>query len=138
MTKHSDLAVNLTKNQSMVMNALSEAEGPLSAYTILDGLRGQGFKAPLQVYRALEKLIELGLVHRLESLNAFMACQHPVCEGENNDTVLFAICESCGSVQELLNDNLAKAVEGIAGAADFSLKDSVVELRGVCHACRTN
>jgi Fur family zinc uptake transcriptional regulator len=137
MSKIADDGMALTKNQSLVMNALSAAEGPLSAYTILDELREHGLKAPLQIYRALDKLMQLGLVHRLESLNAFVACQHPSCEGENKETALFAICDSCGNVQELLNDKLVTAVKSVAGEADFSMKDSVVELRGVCGECRS-
>jgi Fur family transcriptional regulator, zinc uptake regulator len=67
---------NLTKNQALVLDVLSRAEQPMSAYTILDKLRDNGFRAPLQVYRALEKLLDFGLVHRLESLNSFVACSH--------------------------------------------------------------
>ena len=67
MGKYEASNTDLTKNQKLVMGALSNANGPLSAYTILDELREHGFRAPLQVYRALEKLVELGLVHRLES-----------------------------------------------------------------------
>ena len=81
MSKYEASKSDLTKNQTLVMGALSQAKGPLSAYTILDELRDDGFRAPLQVYRALEKLVELGLVHRLESLNAFVACQHTSCGG---------------------------------------------------------
>ena len=117
------------------MNALSEARGPLSAYTILDELRDHGFRAPLQVYRALDKLVEFGLVHRLESLNAFVACQHPSCEGEKNETVLFTICEKCGKVQELLSDRLESSIKDLAQEIEFSLKESVIELRGVCSNC---
>ena len=83
---------DLTKNQSLVLDALSGAHGPLSAYTILDQLRDHGLRAPLQVYRALEKLLEYGLVHRLESLNAFVACRHPHCGDDS--TMAFAICET--------------------------------------------
>ena len=70
------IAPALTKNQSLVFDVLTRAEQPISAYTILDRLREHGFRAPLQVYRALDKLLEAGLVHRLESLNAFVACAH--------------------------------------------------------------
>lgn len=138
MTKHSSLASDLTKNQSLVMNALSDAKGPLSAYTILDELRDHGFRAPLQVYRALEKLVEFGLVHRLESLNAFVACQHPSCEGESKETVLFTICEKCGNVQELVNDGLVGSIKDLAQKIEFSLHESVIELRGVCANCKVN
>ncbi|MEM8650735.1 MAG: Fur family transcriptional regulator [Pseudomonadota bacterium] len=136
MTKHVHHQMDLTKNQTLVMTALSNANGPLSAYTILDELRDHGFRAPLQVYRALDKLVEFGLVHKLESLNAFVACQHPSCEGEPKESVQFAICEKCGSVRELVNDSLIKAVKGLAKEIDFSLRESVIELRGVCSACK--
>ena len=136
MSKHANVAVDLTKNQSLVLNALSNASGPLSAYTILDELRDDGVRAPLQVYRALDKLVEFGLVHRLESLNAFVACQHPSCEGEKEETVLFTICEACGNVQELVSDGLVNAVKSLANDIDFSLNRSVIELRGICSNCQ--
>ena len=66
----------LAANQQLVFKAFGEAAAPLSAYSILERLQGKGIKAPLQVYRALEKLIDFGLVHRLESLNAFVVCDH--------------------------------------------------------------
>ena len=119
------------------MGALSDARGPLSAYTILDQLRDQGFRAPLQVYRALDKLVEYGLVHRLESLNAFVACQHPEsCEGDSFETVLFTICEKCDDVQELANKHLMNAVNGLANEINFSPKKSVIEFRGLCSDCK--
>ena len=92
----------LTKNQALVFGCLTQAEAPLSAYTILDQLRDDGLRAPLQVYRALDKLVDFGLVHRLESLNAFVACNHPAGEtsGRSHGTVAFAICEKCEGVTE--------------------------------------
>ena len=123
----------LTKNQSLVMNTLSNAKGPLSAYTILDELRDSGFRAPLQVYRALDKLVELGLVHRLESLNSFVACQHPDCEA--HETIAFTICEKCGMVGELSDGKLQKQLEKLAGETGFSPKKSTIELRGFCKTC---
>ena len=125
----------LTKNQKLVLNALETAKAPLSAYTLLHELREHGFRAPLQVYRALEKLVSFGLVHRLESLNAFVACQHPSCDDKTNTTVLFAICENCGNVREILSDKLVNTFEGLADEIKFSLKESVIELRGLCERC---
>lgn len=69
--------VTLTPNQEMVWNVLSASGMPLGAYALLDQLKGSNFKAPLQVYRALDKLVELGMVHRLESLNARMTTTGP-------------------------------------------------------------
>lgn len=131
---HDHATPKLTKNQNLVFDALMDAKVPLSAYSILDLLREHGFRAPLQVYRALEKLVELGVVHRLESLNAFVACQHPNCEGHS--IMAFAICETCGSVSELSDPNLESRLEELAIQQGFSMQKSVIELRGQCEACR--
>ena len=69
MIGHAYLPANLTKNQLLVMGALTKSDGSLSAYAILDQLRDHGFRAPLQVYRALEKLVEFNMLHRLKNLN---------------------------------------------------------------------
>ena len=135
MSQHPNSTTDLTRNQTLVMNALSEANGPLSAYTILDELREHGLRAPLQVYRALDKLVEFGLVHRLESINSFVACQHEACDGEERETVLFTICDACGSVQELADDDLISAINSLTGKRGFSLRESVIELRGKCSVC---
>jgi Fur family zinc uptake transcriptional regulator len=124
----------LTRNQSLVFETLSKADGPLSAYDILDRLRDKGFRAPLQVYRALDKLLELGLVHRLESLNAFIACAHPDCEGHG--TMAFAICESCGQVEEFSDAAITRHLQDWAGHENFRLNRTIIELRGRCAACR--
>ena len=117
------------------MGALAKSEGPLSAYTILDQLRDHGFRAPLQVYRALDKLVEFGMVHRLESLNAFVACSHPDCGGL--ETLAFMICEECGQVDEITDHSLAKQLSHLASEAYFSLKKTTIELRGLCKNCQT-
>ena len=134
MNDHVHTSVDLTKNQSLVMDALTKSEGPLSAYTILDQLRDQGFRAPLQVYRALDKLIEFGKVHRLESLNAFVACTHPNCDGL--ETLTFMICDNCGQVTEITDGSLSKRLKHLASEARFSLQESTIELRGLCTACQ--
>jgi Fur family zinc uptake transcriptional regulator len=124
---------DLTKNQALVFDALSSADGPLSAYSILDRLRDQGFRAPLQVYRALDKLLEYGLVHRLESLNAFVACSHPECDA--HDTIAFAICETCGNVAEFADDEITRHLQGWAHSEGFRLNKTIIELRGMCAVC---
>ena len=124
----------LTRNQSMVFSALREQEKPLTAYAILDRLRGDGLRAPLQIYRALEKLMEKGLVHRLESLNAFVACQHEACSGHS--TVAFAICESCGVVDEIEDEVANREIERVARERGFLPTRATVELKGLCADCR--
>lgn len=124
---------NLTKNQTLVFGSLSEAQGPLTAYAILDLLRDSGFKAPLQVYRALDKLVEYGMVHRLESLNAFVACSHQGCGGHR--TAAFAICETCGDVIEFTPDEAIGLLTEWTNSQGFKLARTTIELRGTCKDC---
>lgn len=123
----------LTRNQTLVLDTLSAEQAPLSAYAILDRLRDEGLKAPPQIYRALEKLVETGKVHRLESLNAFVACNHPACQ--NHATTAFAICTQCGTVRECTDDALRKQVRSLASATNFTLTSTTVEMRGLCGDC---
>ena len=124
---------NLTRNQTLVLETLSAADGPLSAYTILDRLRGEGFRAPLQVYRALEKLLGIGLVHRLESLNAFVACAHPHCHAQG--LIAFAICERCGQVDEFADPVVRERLTAWSSASGFRVEKTTMEIRGHCARC---
>lgn len=128
---------DLTKNQTLVLNALTRLEGPASAYSLLDQLREQGFRAPLQVYRALDKLMEMGLVHRLECLNSFVACAHPHehAHGHKHGLVAFAICESCGQVEEFSDAKVEERLRGWANDHSFKLAKTTIELRGSCAGC---
>ena len=132
MSEHHETA-KLTRNQQLVFDALSDSKTPLSAYTLLDQLRSSGFRAPLQVYRALEKLIDNGQVHRLESLNSFVACQHSNC-GQHK-TIAFTICDSCDRVSEFTDSQLSNLLQSISADSHFKLENSVVELRGKCEQC---
>jgi len=124
---------DLTRNQALVLKALDSAEGPLGAYAILDALRDKGFRAPLQVYRALDKLLEFGLVHRLESINAFVACAHPECHAHS--TIAFAICEKCGKVSEFGDKDVEGRLESWAKAHNFKASKTTIEIRGRCEKC---
>ncbi|MEZ5783180.1 MAG: Fur family transcriptional regulator [Rhizobiaceae bacterium] len=123
----------LTKNQALVFGVLSKAEGPLSAYSMLDQLREHGFRAPLQVYRALEKLVEFGLVHRLESINSFVACTHP--HDHSHGLIAFAICEACGAVDEFSDEIVEQRLTGWSRNNNFQLAKTTIEMRGVCANC---
>lgn len=123
----------LKKNQKLVQDVLTASSSPLSAYSILDVLRDEGFRAPLQVYRALDKLIEFGLVHKLESLNAFVACTHEACEA--NELAAFMICEKCESVSELADVPLTAHLLKLASAHNFAVRQTTVELHGRCQNC---
>lgn len=128
---------NLTRNQSLVYDALSRSQAPLSAYVILDKLRDAGFRAPLQVYRALEKLIEFGLVHRLESLNAFVACSHTKtdCCTHHHGSVAFAICNTCGQVTEFHDHEIDHRLGDWVKNKKFKAEKTTIEIRGLCEAC---
>ena len=123
----------LTRNQALVFETLEQAGAPLSAYTILDQLREQGFRAPPQVYRALDKLCAAGLVHRLECLNAFVACSHH--KGHSSELVAFAICDSCGQVSEFSDMAIANRLAGWSLDNGFEVAKTTIEIRGACEGC---
>ena len=99
-------AQTLSRNQQIVLDIIEKAKGPLKAYSILFNVQKKGIKAPLQVYRALDKLVEIGKIHKIESRNAFIACQNSSCQ--ISKTTAFSICESCEKVTEIKDNKLAK------------------------------
>jgi Fur family zinc uptake transcriptional regulator len=127
----------LTKNQLHVLEKLERASGPLSAYTLLDQLRDQGFRAPLQVYRALDTLMKEGFVHRLESLNAFVACAEPHDHHghQSHGVTAFAICDKCGQVTELSDEAMSNRLDQWVGSTGFVPNRAVIEFRGTCAKC---
>lgn len=128
----SDLS-KLTRNQSLVLDRLAAADCAKSAYDILGELQDEGIKAPLQVYRALDKLLEKGLAHRLESMNAFVACAEPHCHLEG--IIGFAICEACGRVEEFADDEVRARLDAFTTSKGFVPKRTTVEISGTCAAC---
>lgn len=124
---------DLTRNQTLVLDKLTRNDQPMSAYTLLDELRSDGLKAPLQVYRALDKLVAQGRVHRLESISAFVACQHPDCQ--SHAATIFMICEKCGKVSERADAGVAKALNAVARTEGFAMEKISIEMRGACGKC---
>ncbi len=123
-----------------ILEVLVASPRPLSAYDLLDRLRSTGIAAPLTVYRALDKLIEAGKVHRIESLNAFIACQgsdHHGHDHASEQAVCFAICDRCGTVDEFADPRLPDSIQTMLSAKAFSPRKSVVEVHGLCAACNT-
>ncbi len=121
----------LTKNQSLVLEALRKAKYPVGAYELLDQLREHGLKAPLQIYRTLDQLIELKIVHRLESLNAWTLC----CDAEHDATPVFAICNDCGNVREYFDETLSSNIANISRQSGFVADRSIIEIHGRCDQC---
>lgn len=105
---------------------------PIGAYELLELLQQQGRTAPPTVYRALEFLQQMGLVHRIASLNAYVGCAHP---GVPHDGQ-FLICEACKSLAELDVPAITRAIECSAAASGFETRRHTVEILGLCPRCR--
>jgi Fur family zinc uptake transcriptional regulator len=115
----------------MIVEALKEAGRPVSAYELIDQLRDKATLAPQTVYRALDRLIASGSAHRLESLNAFVACSHARHQG----TAVFAICDACGTVEEFDEASAIARLAAWAKKAKFAVRTMTLELRGICARC---
>jgi Fur family zinc uptake transcriptional regulator len=129
---HQHQAPKLSRNQSEILSCLRKAKEPMSAYAILDRVRIAGISHPPTVYRALADLMQKGMVHRLESRSAFIACGHGGCDGK----FAFAICRQCGRVVEIpLSDDDQAALLGLV--PDEIVPDRItLEIAGLCEACR--
>ena len=129
--------LKLTKNQTLVLSVLEESSIPLRAYTILERLGEHGLRAPPQVYRALDKLLDLGLAHKLASMNSFLACQHTQCG--SHQVTSFAICDGCEQVSEIINTEFERQLNSLANDVGLQPTRSTIEIHGLCDQCaRTN
>lgn len=127
-------AQRLTPLRRQVLEVLLESHKPLGAYEIIDRAAANGSRpAPITIYRALDFLRDNGLVHRIESRNAFIACVNNHASG---DLVVFLICERCGEVGEAPSAAVAAELKNAARAAGFAPKAPVIEITGVCANCR--
>ena len=125
--------VRLTPLRTRVLEIVWQNHKPLSAYDILAVLAAEGRSAaPPTVYRALEFLLEQGLVHRLSSLNAFVGCSQPGHTGSGQ----FLICRSCGNAAELNDSGVERAISRSASSLGFAVHRHTVEISGVCPDCR--
>jgi Fur family zinc uptake transcriptional regulator len=123
----------LTPIRRKVLGTLLASHKPLGAYEIIDQLALRGPRpAPITAYRALEFLRQNGLVHRIESRNAFIACVHNHAAGA---LVVFLICERCGAVGEASSADVTATLTSAARAVGFTPKSLVLELTGVCTHC---
>jgi len=122
----------LSRNQNEVLSCLRKAKEPMSAYAILDRVRTAGISHPPTVYRALNDLMRKGMVHRLESRSAFIACGHGGCDGK----LAFAICRQCGRVVEIpLSDDDQTALLSLV-PDEIAPERVTLEIAGLCEACR--
>jgi Fur family zinc uptake transcriptional regulator len=129
--------LRLTDQRRRVLEALLESHVPASAYDVIDRLAG-GAKgkrlAPVSVYRALEFLTEHRFAHRIESKNAYVACDRGAeCAA---DATLFLICDNCGAAGEAASEALGRLVDDETGHAGFLPRMKVLEVRGLCARCQ--
>lgn len=124
--------VRFTPIRRRVLEMITAAPGGLKAYDLLDRLTTEHAAArPPTVYRALEFLIEQGLVHRIESLNAYVACPCP----EHAHRFQLLICRHCGRVEELHLDEINDRLSIRARELGFRVERQTIELLGYCDAC---
>lgn len=126
-------SVKLTATRESVLTILWQSHRPLGAYQIQDQLSKLLAKpiAPPTVYRAIEFLLDLSLIHRLPSLNAYIGCPFPSSQHSN----LFMICNDCGSVAEMADAVLNEVLQTASNKANFGLQSQSIELFGQCPQC---
>ena len=123
----------LTEQRRRVLELIWKSHAPVGAYTLLDRLRENGVRAqPPTVYRALEFLVENGLIHRIESLNAYVGCAEPT----ERHVGQFLICTGCQSAAELDDPGIGSAIAQRAKEIGFSVSRATVEIAGLCPNCR--
>lgn len=123
----------LTSLRRDVLGAVGESHRAAGAYEIIERLARSGPRpAPISIYRALEFLGELGLVHRIESRNAFVACNRPHEAGR----AVLMVCEDCGTVDEIEAASVFDGLDVLAGAEGFETRRTVIELSGCCAGCQ--
>lgn len=115
-----------------ILTMIWQGHKAVKAYDLLDQLATEGGSAkPPTVYRALDFLMEEGLVHKIQSLNAYVGCPHP---GDSHISQ-FLICDECEIVEEVGSNELSDAVGASAKASDFQIHKQTLELHGLCKNC---
>ncbi|MDJ0760089.1 MAG: Fur family transcriptional regulator [Woeseiaceae bacterium] len=129
----SEQDLRFTALRRRVLELVWEEHKPVGAYDILKRLRDESLTAaPPTVYRALEFLMDAGLVHRLDSLNAFVGCPDP----RSDHCGQFLICNECRAVVELDDAEIADMLEAKAEEMGFSVNRQMLEIQGLCESCR--
>ncbi len=126
--------MKLTDLRRKVLAEIAGSHQALGAYDILERLAAKGQRlAPISVYRAIDALHETGLVHRLESRNAFFACHARHAPGRDQ---LILACDRCGRVAEMPGEQVFSAIDTLVEAARFEVRRTVTEISGTCSSCR--
>lgn len=124
--------LRLTRIRRDVLTLVWKSHAPIKAYELLEQLHQENPKtAPPTVYRALEFLQKAGLVHRIESLNAYVGCGDPT----EPHLGQFLICESCGAVAEINAKKITNTLNEQAAKLGFNTQQQMVEIKGICPQC---
>lgn len=127
--------LRLTPIRAHVLKLVADAGGPIKAYDLLDRVRdgdGPGAATPPTVYRALDFLLANGFIHKLESVNAFVACHHP---NAAQHSVPFLICDGCHAAVELEDRAVVDQLDARARALGFRPSAQTLEVHGLCARC---
>jgi Fur family zinc uptake transcriptional regulator len=127
--------LRLTEIRARVLSLVADAGKPIKAYDLLERVRdgeGAGAAAPPTVYRALDFLLANGFIHKLESINAFVACHHP---NAAQHSVPFLICDRCHSATELEDAGIVATLDAAARALGFAPQAQTLEVHGLCARC---
>lgn len=123
----------LTKNRRRVLELVWQSHAPVGAYELLERLREDGLRAaPPTVYRALEFLMSQGLVHRIETRNAFVGCPQP----QHEHQAQYLLCEACGDAVEIDVGGVRRRIEALAAEHGFTVAAQTIEARGLCRRCQ--
>lgn len=124
--------VRFTKLREQVFQLIWQSHKPITAYKLLDLIKDSDFSAtPPTVYRTLDFLMEQGLIHRINSLNAYVGC----CQLGNSHTGTFMICQQCGQAQEVDDQGISDAIRDISKGFQFQVNGYATEIYGVCPSC---
>lgn len=123
---------SLTPLRRRVLELLIDQHGPTKAYDLLPLIDENRQTKPPTVYRALDFLVRMGLAHRIESLNAFVACEIGACAR----STIFLICDKCGAAEEFDAGHALVNLSEAASRDGFAIKRTMIEASGLCAACQ--
>jgi Fur family zinc uptake transcriptional regulator len=123
---------SLTPLRRRVLELLLQQHGPAKAYDLLPQLDSERQAKPPTIYRALDFLVRMGLAHRIESLNAFVACDIGACER----STIFLICDKCGAAEEFDAGHALIDLADAAARDGFAIKRTMIEASGLCAQCQ--
>lgn len=125
--------LRFTPIRRRVFELVWDSHKPVVAYDILKKLRDEKTNAePPTVYRALDFLLTVGLVHKIESLSAYVGCEHT----DKSHVSQFLICTDCRQTIELNDQLIQQTIEQQAAKTGFEIRNQIIEIKGMCPACQ--